>query len=701
MDSFEKQDKEPEKKEVSSIRGRVTLVGAGPGDAGLITVKGLKAIREADCIIYDRLVSPELLKEAKPDCEKIYVGKENHHHSLPQEEINGLMARKARQYRNVVRLKGGDGYVFGRGGEEGIYLKEQGVDCFVIPGISSAIAGPACAGIPVTHRGVASGFRVVTAHDQRDQLAEIDFSSMQNPRETLIFLMGLDKAGEVAQGLLKAGRAAATPAAVISHAATKEQRLVMGNLETIAEKTKAAGLTSPAIIVVGEVVALGMQQALPAFETESVLEGKPFSSEKLLSSKRYLVPVIASFEMEDQKNITPKSSLAQMLRKSGAQAEEVVVGQIRPCFCELSKERLSQADWLVFSSGNGVTGFFENLRKAGLDGRSLAGSRIAVIGKKTEEVLAGYGIRADFVSEKQHGEAFAEELAEMIPDGATVFYPSAVKNSGSIEKAFKESCNLVILPVYENKEVPFSCEKKDYDGIFVTCASSAERFFQAYTLDQTIPKVYSIGPKTTERLKKLGIRDVAEAREPSYEALAALLEEEIVLVTPMMDYGEEIMQFRREFLDHDPKEDMGGTGNLRECETAQEWVDYVRAMHQKETCPVGLVTSDIFMGVRASDRKIVGMIEFRHHIDHPILGLWGGHIGYCVRPDERRKGYGKQMLGQVLIKCRQAGLERVMLTCDEGNIASERTILAKGGVYEKTVWSEQLLANMKRFWISL
>ena len=188
---------------------------------------------------------------------------------------------------------------------------------------------------------------------------------------------------------------------------------------------------------------------------------------------------------------------------------------------------------------------------------------------------------------------------------------------------------------------------------------------------------------------------------PSYEALCTLLEEEITLITPRMEYAEDIMGYRKEFLEFNPKEDMGGTGNLRDCETAREWVDYVETMHRKETCPPELVDSDIYLGVRRRDKRIVGMIEFRHHIDHPVLGLWGGHIGYCVRPCERQKGYGKQMLRQVLNKCTEAGLNRVMITCDENNTASEKTILSGGGIYEKTVWSDQLSAYMKRFWIEL
>ena len=180
------------------LSGTVILVGAGPGDAGLITVKGLLAVQKADCIVYDRLAPPTLLLEAKDGCELIYVGKENHHHTMKQEDINRLLVQKSMEYETVVRLKGGDVYVFGRGAEEALFLKKHGVSVQVIPGISSCIAGPASAGIPITHRGKASGFHVVTAHDRRDKLADIDFNAMAAGKETCVFLMGLSKIGEIA-----------------------------------------------------------------------------------------------------------------------------------------------------------------------------------------------------------------------------------------------------------------------------------------------------------------------------------------------------------------------------------------------------------------------------------------------------------------------------------------------------------------------
>lgn len=239
-----------------SSPGRVLLVGAGPGDPELITVKGLAALRAADCVVYDRLVSPELLAQAKPGCEFVFVGKENRHHTLPQDEINALLAEKARTHACVVRLKGGDPFVFGRGMEELQYLRARGIACTVVPGVTSAIAGPAAAEIPVTHRGLAQAFHIYTAHDRNDALADLDFASMRDDRATYVFLMGLMKLGEIVARLLAAGKPSDTPVAVVSRATLPTQREVRGTLADIADRVSAAQLESPAVIVVGAVAGM-------------------------------------------------------------------------------------------------------------------------------------------------------------------------------------------------------------------------------------------------------------------------------------------------------------------------------------------------------------------------------------------------------------------------------------------------------------
>ncbi len=236
--------------------GKVYLTGAGPGELELLTLKALRVVREADVIIYDRLANPDILKEAKDGCEFIYVGKEDGKHILPQEEINEVLYRYALKYHSVVRLKGGDPFVFGRGGEEGKYLKERGIAFEIIPGVSSAISVPAYAGIPVTHRGVSVSFRVVTGHETPNkESSQVDWDSLST-NETVIFLMGLHNLENIRNNLIRVGRDADTPCAVISRGTSSEQRTVVGTLQEIYEKVQEAKLPTPALIVVGEVVNL-------------------------------------------------------------------------------------------------------------------------------------------------------------------------------------------------------------------------------------------------------------------------------------------------------------------------------------------------------------------------------------------------------------------------------------------------------------
>jgi len=236
--------------------GKVYLTGAGPGDIDLLTVKALRVVREADVIIYDRLANPDILKEAKEGCEFVYVGKEDGRHTLPQDEINEVIYQNALKHDKVVRLKGGDPLVFGRGGEEARYLKERGVAYEFIPGVTSAISVPAYAGIPVTHRGVAVSFKVVTGHEAPNkEQSQVDWESMRAD-ETIVFLMGLHNLRNIADNLMRVGRDPSTPVAVISRGTTPDQRTVTGTLADIYEKVKAAKLPTPALIVVGNVVGL-------------------------------------------------------------------------------------------------------------------------------------------------------------------------------------------------------------------------------------------------------------------------------------------------------------------------------------------------------------------------------------------------------------------------------------------------------------
>jgi uroporphyrinogen III methyltransferase/synthase len=511
--------------------GKVILVGAGPGDPGLLTLKGKAEVEQADCIVYDRLASPEILNFAKADCELIYVGKEDHRHTLPQEQINALLVEKANMYDCVVRLKGGDVYVFGRGGEEGQYLLKHGISFTVVPGISSAIAGPACAGIPVTHRGMASGFHVVTAHSREDELSNIDFSAMTNPDETCIFLMGLKHVAEVADGLVAAGRSADTPAAVISHATTPQQKCCVGTLSSIAEKVKREAITSPALIVVGDVVSL----------RKSLNHCKPSP----LFGKNYLVPAI-------ERKGSDHSSLAELLRRQGAAAWEFPIGRISFCTPEISIERntggspeLSAGnkipaekfpDWLIFTSRNGVDGFFAWMQEQKLDARALFRTKIAVIGEKTAAQLQKYNLLADFIPKEANGAAFAREFVSLVNESDTVWLAGAEGAGKAISRVLSDHCNFKKVIVYRNEEVAADGGRRksllekssEADGIFFTSASAVERFCRDGNLMP--PEIYSIGPECTGKLKQFGYEDVRQAKESSYESLVELAIKQQLLV---------------------------------------------------------------------------------------------------------------------------------------------------------------------------
>ena len=489
---------------------KVILVGAGAGDTGLLTLKGKKYIEEADCIVYDRLASPELLELAKSECEFIYVGKENHKHVMKQDAINELLFEKAKKYSLVVRLKGGDPYVFGRGGEEALYLREREIDVEVVPGVSSVIAALADAGIPITHRGIAKGFQVFTAHSKNDEEADIDYSLLTDESLTCVFLMGLAHVSQIAAELLKAGRRVDTPVAVISNGTLAVQRKCVGTLENIGEKVEQAKLVSPAIIVVGEVVSLN--DRLDFFEHRS------------LFGKKLAVPYIEGME-----KTAYSSKLITDLRQLGANVDAIKVGKILSNQIVDFAEEVRKADWILFTSRNGVKAFFNNMESSDIDIRCLAGIHFGVVGKATEQELKNYQIKADLVPDEQTGAGLAKALKNQISTQTNVCIFSAKEASNDLERELQRVCHVKKIDAYENINISEPCQSVKHaessivEAVF-TSASNVERFFQMLSEEITVERAYSIGKKTTEALKKKNVMNIYESEESTYESVVSLIQ---------------------------------------------------------------------------------------------------------------------------------------------------------------------------------
>lgn len=483
--------------------GKVVLVGAGPGDTGLLTLKGEKYIKQADCLVYDRLSSPQLLSMAKAGCELIYVGKENHKHVMKQDAINELLYEKSKCHELVVRLKGGDPYVFGRGGEEALYLVERNVDVEVVPGVSSSVAALAAAGIPITHRGIAKGFQVITAHSRKDEEADIDYSLLTDETITCVFLMGLAHVKSIAAGLIKAGRRADTPAAVISNGTLAAQRKCIGTLADIGEKIEKAKLTSPAIIVVGDVVSLN--------------DRLDFFEKRPLFGRKITVPYIET--------MAGTNKLISKLQQLGADITPVKTGIIKPIIIPGFADKVRSADWIVFTSKNGVRSFFYNLDLAGADIRLIANARFAVVGKATEKELAKHHIKADLIPEEQTGKGLAGELSSHMSDNddeIKVCISSAKEASPDLEAGLKGICELEKIDAYVNEQADESISESIGNSIseaVFTSASNVDRFFDMLPENTCVETAYSIGEKTTAALEQYNVREIVQADDSSYEAL--------------------------------------------------------------------------------------------------------------------------------------------------------------------------------------
>jgi uroporphyrinogen III methyltransferase / synthase len=505
--------------------GTVYLIGAGPGDPKLITVRGMECIAKADAVVYDRLANPRLLKHMKPGAERIYVGKLPDRHTLQQEEINQLLVDLALQGKTVARLKGGDPSIFGRVGEEAELLAENGVAFEIVPGITSAISVPAYAGIPVTHRDFTSSLAIITGHeDPAKTESSHDWSKLATATGTSIFLMGVANLEYIRDQLVKHGRSPETPVALIRWGTRVEQETLTGTLETIVAKVKEANFQSPAIIIVGEVVKLR--------DTLSWYEKKP------LFGKRVLVTRARS----------QASDLADRIDELGGEAVEFPVIRLRQpespetlAALDAALGRLEEFDWVLFTSPNGVSFFFERLKQLQVDVRSMHKARVASVGPKTAELLADRGIMSVKLPVKFQGEGLLETILPELKPGQKALLPRADIARDYLPVKLKElGLDVAEVDVYESvvgedlaEDV---VELLRSGGIHVTTFTSSStvtnlfEILKKYGIDDPAEllnrtTVVCIGPLTAETAVKQGLNVDAMSQEATIDSLVRTLTE--------------------------------------------------------------------------------------------------------------------------------------------------------------------------------
>lgn len=485
--------------------GHVWIAGAGPGDPGLVTVAAAAAIANADIVLYDALASPALLRGTRPGAETVYVGKRAGRHALPQDAINALLVHHARGGKRVVRLKGGDPFVFGRGGEEAQACRAAGVSFTVIPGITSAIAGPAYAGIPVTQRGVAANFLVVTGNDAGgDEGAAIDWAFAAKA-ETLLILMGVSTLAANMERLCAAGRSPDTPVACIRWGTRPDQLVLQGTVGSIGELARVTGLTSPVVTVVGETVLLADELAWFSSGSGGRLDGQ-----KVVVTRAR----------------TQASDLAARLEALGALVIEapVIAVQARREGLPLDYDISARWDWVVFTSSNGVEAFFGQLSGAGKDSRSLASTRVACIGEATADALRRHGIRPDFVPSKATSAMLAAEV-EGVRGARVLLAVSALTDDRLLQALRARGALVEQIAVYDTVAEPLDEERRHEvlaaDAVVFSSASTAQNLRSALGAAKLRPttKLISIGQQTSASVLAAFHRVDAEAVTPSLDAL--------------------------------------------------------------------------------------------------------------------------------------------------------------------------------------
>ncbi|MFZ5876260.1 MAG: uroporphyrinogen-III C-methyltransferase [Nitrospirota bacterium] len=495
----------------NAAAGTVYLIGAGPGDPGLLTIRGRECLRRADAVVYDYLVHPALLAEAGPGAEIIDAGKRKGAKTFTQQAINELLIDRARSGRTVARLKGGDPFVFGRGGEEALALAEAGVPFEVVPGVSSVLGAPAYAGIPLTHRGVATTVVLTTGHeDETKGGSGIPWRDVALTSGTLVFVMGMTHLAEIVDRLSAHGRAPDTPVAVIRWGTYPAQRTVVGTLATIARETSRADLQPPGLIVVGEVVRL--RERLNWFER------RPLFGRSV---------VVTRAEAQ-------AGELAGLLQDAGADVIEAPAIRLAPpaSWHEVDDAiaRLARYRWVILTSANAVTAFFDRVFARGADVRALGAARVCAIGVKTAEAMRRYGVVPDRVAEDSTGEGVVAALAGETLSGAPILLPRAtVAREVIVEGLTARGAKVDAVSVYETRSVDHVPDRardalrRPGTIVTFTSPSTVTGLVDALGADAALLRdavVACLGPPTAEAARARGLR---VAVQPGRQRMDALL----------------------------------------------------------------------------------------------------------------------------------------------------------------------------------
>ena len=493
-------------------KGKVWLVGAGPGDAGLFTIKGNAVLQQADVIVYDKLVGDGVLALMPESAEKIFVGKVAGNHAVPQEEINRILLREAKKGKRVVRLKGGDPFVFGRGGEELELLVAEDIPFEIVPGITSAVSVPAYNGIPVTHRDFVSSLHIITGHTKKSDAAEVNYKALVCLEGTLVFLMGVSAMPSILKGLLDAGMDKNMPAAILERGTRAHQRRVVGTISDLTEEAAKAEIKTPAIIIVGKVCSLA--------EQFHWAEDRPLGGLKIAVTR------------PQNRN----SYLADKLAYLGA--EVVLIPSIKTIEIEDNSgfvreiDRINDYKWIVFTSPEGVEIFFKKLTKVGMDIRGLGSIKFAAIGSATKAAIQKRNVMVelmpDIYSGFELGKLLAEKIMQEDKQGqeTKVLIPRAKIGTDEVTKPLEEKNILYYdLPLYDTITAENFELDEEVDYVTFTSASTVSGFVELSKLDNFSGiKALCIGEKTAEEAAKYGMNIILSKTATMDSMIDCLLE---------------------------------------------------------------------------------------------------------------------------------------------------------------------------------